>query len=92
MKIKFSSINLKLDLTQGNPNLFFKIDDDELPTTLKSNSVESVHQQSLSSASTPTQGGPGTPVQLRTASIKSRPTSSRITAAELVELFQRQTG
>ncbi|XP_055314367.1 protein shank isoform X21 [Sitodiplosis mosellana] len=67
-------------------------DDDELPTTLKSSSVESVHQQSLSSASTPTQGGPGTPVQLRTASIKSRPTSSRITAAELVELFQRQTG
>lgn len=54
--------------------------------------MESVHQQSLSSASTPTQGGPGTPVQLRTASIKSRPTSSRITAAELVELFQRQTG
>lgn len=63
-----------------------------MPTTLKSSSVESVHQQSLSSASTPTQGGPGTPVQLRTASIKSRPTSSRITAAELVELFQRQTG
>lgn len=59
---------------------------------MKSSSVESMHQQSLSSASTPTQGGPGTPVQLRTASIKSRPTSSRITAAELVELFQRQTG
>lgn len=55
-------------------------------------SAESIHQQSLSSASTPTQGGPGTPVQLRTASIKQRPTSSRITAAELVELFQRQTG
>lgn len=71
---------------------FFQIDDDDLPATIKSSSVESVHQQSLSSASTPTQGGPGTPVQLRTASIKSRPTSSRITAAELVELFQRQTG
>lgn len=69
-----------------------KIDDDDLPATIKSSSVESVHQQSLSSASTPTQGGPGTPVQLRTASIKSRPTSSRITAAELVELFQRQSG
>lgn len=72
--------------------IVFKIDDDDLPATIKSSSVESVHQQSLSSASTPTQGGPGTPVQLRTASIKSRPTSSRITAAELVELFQRQTG
>lgn len=75
--------------------LFFcfgsKIDDDDLPATIKSSSVESMHQ-SLSSASTPTQGGPGTPVQLRTASIKSRPTSSRITAAELVELFQRQSG
>lgn len=64
-------------------------DDDDLNDVTKSNSVESLHQQSLSSASTPTQG---TPVQLRTASIKQRPTSSRITAAELVELFQRQTG
>lgn len=70
---------------------FITADDDDLPATIKSSSVESVHQ-SLSSASTPTQGGPGTPVQLRTASIKSRPTSSRITAAELVELFQRQSG
>ncbi|XP_039447347.1 SH3 and multiple ankyrin repeat domains protein 2-like isoform X1 [Culex pipiens pallens] len=64
----------------------------------KSTSVESLHQQLLlqqqsqSAISTPTQGGPGTPVQPRTASIKSRPTSSRITAAELEELFQRQQG
>lgn len=35
-------------------------DDDELQVTLKSNSAESIHQQSLSSASTPTQSGPGT--------------------------------
>lgn len=67
------------------------IDDDLAPTT-KSSSAESLHQQSLSSASTPTQGGHGTPIQLRTASIKARPTSSRITAAELEELFQRQQG
>lgn len=67
-------------------------DDDDLPATTKSSSAESIHQQSLSSASTPTQGGPGTPIQLRTASIKARPTSSRITAAELEELFQRQQG
>lgn len=67
----------------------------------KATSVESLHQQLLlqqqlqqsqSAISTPTQGGPGTPVQPRTASIKSRPTSSRITAAELEELFQRQQG
>ncbi|XP_017867990.1 PREDICTED: uncharacterized protein LOC108616961 [Drosophila arizonae] len=50
----------------------------------KSNSVESI--------ATPTPTHPGTPVQLRTASIKARPTSSRITAAELEELFQRQQG
>lgn len=67
-------------------------EEDDMPPTTKSSSVESIHQQSLSSASTPTQGGPGTPVQPRTASIKARPTSSRITAAELEELFQRQQG
>lgn len=67
-------------------------DDDDMPATTKSSSAESIHQQSLSSTSTPTQGGPGTPIQLRTASIKARPTSSRITAAELEELFQRQQG
>ncbi|EAA07141.5 AGAP010413-PA, partial [Anopheles gambiae str. PEST] len=49
-------------------------------------------QQCHSAIGTPTQTGPGTPVQPRTASIKSRPTSSRITAAELEELFQRQQG
>jgi SH3 and multiple ankyrin repeat domains protein len=67
-------------------------DDDELSNPTKSNSAESLHQQSQSAISTPTQGGPGTPVQPRTASIKARPTSSRITAAELEELFQRQQG
>ncbi|XP_021704758.1 SH3 and multiple ankyrin repeat domains protein 1 isoform X1 [Aedes aegypti] len=67
-------------------------DDDELPNQTKSTSAESIHQQSQSAINTPTQGGPGTPVQPRTASIKSRPTSSRITAAELEELFQRQQG
>lgn len=65
-------------------------DEDDLPS--KSSSAESIHQQSLSAASTPSQTGPGTPVQPRTASIKARPTSSRITAAELEELFQRQQG
>lgn len=62
-------------------------DDDEMPT--KSSSIESIHQQTQSAVSTPTQG---TPIQPRTASIKSRPTSSRITAAELEDLFQRQQG
>lgn len=64
-------------------------DDDMLP---KASSIESIHQQTQSAVSTPTQGGPGTPIQPRTASIKCRPTSSRITAAELEDLFQRQQG
>lgn len=34
--------------------------------------------------------GNGTPVAPRTASIRSRPPSSRITATELEEMFQRQ--
>ncbi|XP_055693308.1 SH3 and multiple ankyrin repeat domains protein 3 isoform X1 [Lutzomyia longipalpis] len=67
------------------------VDDDDLAPTTKSSSAESIHQ-SQSAVSTPTQGGPGTPVQPRTASIKARPTSGRITAAELEELFQRQQG
>ncbi|CRK95072.1 CLUMA_CG008550, isoform A [Clunio marinus] len=62
-------------------------DDEEIPT--KTGSIESIHQQTQSAVSTPTQG---TPIQPRTASIKSRPTSSRITAAELEDLFQRQQG
>ncbi|XP_075212417.1 SH3 and multiple ankyrin repeat domains protein 3-like isoform X2 [Lycorma delicatula] len=49
--------------------------------TGKSSSAESIHQS-----------GGNTPVPPRTASIRARPTSSRITAAELEELFQRQTG
>lgn len=56
-------------------------EEEEIPA--KSSSIESI--------ATPTQN-PGTPVQPRTASIKARPTSSRITAAELEELFQRQQG
>ncbi|XP_050090681.1 SH3 and multiple ankyrin repeat domains protein 1 isoform X2 [Anopheles aquasalis] len=79
-------------------------DDDELLNATKSTSAESIHQQAQqaqlqaqqqqchSAIGTPTQTGPGTPIQPRTASIKSRPTSSRITAAELEELFQRQQG
>uniref|UniRef100_A0A1B0DRH9 Uncharacterized protein n=1 Tax=Phlebotomus papatasi TaxID=29031 RepID=A0A1B0DRH9_PHLPP len=66
-------------------------DEDDLTATAKSSSAESIHQ-SQSAVSTPTQGGPGTPIQPRTASIKARPTSGRITAAELEELFQRQQG
>ncbi|XP_052895412.1 SH3 and multiple ankyrin repeat domains protein 3 isoform X2 [Anopheles moucheti] len=77
------------------------IDDDDLLNATKSTSAESIHQaqtqllqaqQCHSAIGTPTQTGPGTPIQPRTASIKSRPTSSRITAAELEELFQRQQG
>ncbi|GAB0099496.1 uncharacterized protein DMENIID0001_153640 [Sergentomyia squamirostris] len=66
-------------------------DEDDMTPTTKSSSAESIHQ-SQSALSTPTQGGPGTPIQPRTASIKARPTSGRITAAELEELFQRQQG
>nr|CAD7264682.1 unnamed protein product [Timema shepardi] len=54
------------------------------PGTAKSSSAESIHQGSGT--------GSNTPVQPRTASIRARPTSSRITAAELEELFQRQQG
>uniref|UniRef100_A0A182NDJ1 SH3 and multiple ankyrin repeat domains protein n=1 Tax=Anopheles dirus TaxID=7168 RepID=A0A182NDJ1_9DIPT len=77
------------------------VDEDDLLNAAKSTSAESIHQaqtqllqaqQCHSAIGTPTQAGPGTPVQPRTASIKSRPTSSRITAAELEELFQRQQG
>ena len=60
--------------------------DDVTSSGGKSNSVESIHlQQQLS---TGPNTGQNTPVQPRTASIRSRPTSSRITAAELeVSLF-----
>ncbi|BET01480.1 SH3 [Nesidiocoris tenuis] len=56
-------------------------DGDDDTGTGKSSSAESIHQTSS-----------GGPVQPRTASIRARPTSSRITAAELEELFQRQNG
>ncbi|XP_067012663.2 SH3 and multiple ankyrin repeat domains protein 3 isoform X2 [Anabrus simplex] len=49
--------------------------------TAKSSSAESIHAAPS-----------GASVQPRTASIRARPTSSRITAAELEELFQRQQG
>lgn len=62
-----------------------KDDVEDMPTT-KSNSVESITHSGTPSLN------PGTPTQMRTASIKSRPSSSRITAAELEELFQRQQG
>ncbi|XP_044728032.1 SH3 and multiple ankyrin repeat domains protein 3 isoform X6 [Chrysoperla carnea] len=59
----------------------------------KSSSAESVHQQSqIGNGGQYSSGGNGTPVQPRTASIRARPTSNRITAAELEELFQRQQG
>lgn len=54
----------------------------------KSSSAESVQLPgSGSNTGTPVSG---TPVAPRTASIRARPASSRITAAELEELFQRQ--
>ncbi|XP_053599514.1 SH3 and multiple ankyrin repeat domains protein 2 isoform X9 [Plodia interpunctella] len=53
----------------------------------KSSSAESVQQHAGSNNGTPVSG---TPVAPRTASIRARPASGRITAAELEELFQRQ--
>ncbi|KAI4472935.1 hypothetical protein M0802_016418, partial [Mischocyttarus mexicanus] len=66
-------------------------DRDEITSTgAKSSSAESIHLPQQPSTGPNT--GQNTPVQPRTASIRSRPTSSRITAAELEELFQRQQG
>ncbi|XP_072757290.1 uncharacterized protein Prosap isoform X5 [Anoplolepis gracilipes] len=66
-------------------------DRDEIASTgAKSSSAESIHMAQQPSTGPNT--GQNTPVQPRTASIRSRPTSSRITAAELEELFQRQQG
>ncbi|XP_073967651.1 SH3 and multiple ankyrin repeat domains prosap isoform X6 [Choristoneura fumiferana] len=53
----------------------------------KSSSAESVQLHAGSNSGTPSGG---TPVAPRTASIRQRPASGRITAAELEELFQRQ--
>ncbi|XP_023939289.1 SH3 and multiple ankyrin repeat domains protein 3 isoform X2 [Bicyclus anynana] len=53
----------------------------------KSSSAESVQLHGGSNSGTPLSG---TPVAPRTASIRARPVSGRITAAELEELFQRQ--
>lgn len=58
-------------------------DRDEIASTdAKSSSAESIHMPQQPSIGSNT-GQPNTPVQPRTASIRSRPTSSRITAAEL---------
>ncbi|XP_063927953.1 protein shank isoform X4 [Zophobas morio] len=57
---------------------------EETEDITKSSSAESIHQM------TPGGTGNSTPVQIRTASIRQRPSSSRITSAELEELFQRQ--
>ncbi|XP_045459885.1 SH3 and multiple ankyrin repeat domains protein 3 [Melitaea cinxia] len=54
----------------------------------KSSSAESVQLHGGSNTGTPS----GTPPAPRTASIRARPASGRITAAELEELFQRQAG
>ncbi|KAK9743910.1 Variant SH3 domain [Popillia japonica] len=59
---------------------------DETDDITKSSSAESIHQH------TPSGTANSTPIQPRTASIRQRPTSSRITSAELEELFQRQKG
>ncbi|XP_015118363.1 SH3 and multiple ankyrin repeat domains protein 2 isoform X7 [Diachasma alloeum] len=68
-----------------------KDDRDDIGSTGgKSSSAESIHMPQ--GPSTGPNTGQNTPVQPRTASIRSRPTSSRITAAELQELFQRQQG
>ncbi|XP_024874855.1 SH3 and multiple ankyrin repeat domains protein 2-like isoform X2 [Temnothorax curvispinosus] len=57
-------------------------DRDEIASTdAKSSSTESIHM--LQQPSIGSNTGQNTPVQPRTASIRSRPTSSRITAAEL---------
>lgn len=57
-------------------------DRDEIASTdAKSSSAESIHMPQQPSIGSNT--GQNTPVQPRTASIRSRPTSSRITAAEL---------
>ncbi|XP_012535096.1 SH3 and multiple ankyrin repeat domains protein 2 isoform X5 [Monomorium pharaonis] len=57
-------------------------DRDEIASTgAKSSSAESIHMPQQPSTGSNT--GQNTPVQPRTASIRSRPTSSRITAAEL---------
>lgn len=57
---------------------------EETEDMTKSSSAESIQQ------GTPGGTGNSTPIQLRTASIRQRPSSSRITSAELEELFQRQ--
>ncbi|XP_049825338.1 SH3 and multiple ankyrin repeat domains protein 2 isoform X3 [Aethina tumida] len=57
---------------------------DETDDITKSSSAESIHQ------STPGGTGNSTPVQPRTASIRQRPISSRVTSQELEELFEKQ--
>lgn len=59
---------------------------EEAEDITKSSSAESIHQ------TTPGGTVSSTTTQPRTASIRQRPTSSRITSQELEELFQRQRG
>ena len=62
-------------------------------STGRSSSAESIHCPSGTNSNTGSiAGGLNTGTQPRTASIRARPTSSRITATELEELFQRQQG
>lgn len=73
-------------LLYSNAKFIFKGGEKEETDDLaKSSSAESIHQNTPSGT-----GGNSTPVQPRTASIRQRPTSSRITSAELEDLFQRQ--
>ncbi|KAG5673695.1 hypothetical protein PVAND_003718 [Polypedilum vanderplanki] len=72
---------------EGNGN----DDDIHENISLKASSIESINKQNQSVMSTPVQTYDSS--TMRTASIKSRPTSiGRITAAELEDLFQRQQG
>lgn len=62
-------------------------------STGRSSSAESIHCPSGTNSNTGSiAGGLNNGTQPRTASIRARPTSSRITATELEELFQRQQG
>ncbi|XP_071056645.1 SH3 and multiple ankyrin repeat domains protein 2 isoform X3 [Onthophagus taurus] len=61
-------------------------DKEENEDITKSSSAESIHQNTTTNSTN------STPIQPRTASIRQRPVSSRITSAELEELFQRQKG
>lgn len=76
---------IRVSLAEGGGE---RDDRDEIASTgAKSSSAESIHMPQQPSTGTNT--GQNTPVQPRTASIRSRPTSSRITAAELEVTISR---